>query len=1181
MAMLFALVAAMFISIVPVKAEAATCTDHVDADHNYACDTVGCSEHVHHADTEVPAKDATCTEAGNKTYYKCDATGCAAISEFKNFRRTATFEEVTLEKKGHAPGDFTVTEANHISVCVNCGTALGNAESHTIAYEVDGENHIAYCTVCKYKAEPKAHVDDKTNGNCICNDCGAALAHNWADWGKDANSHWKSCLNGNCKETTSVGAHEYEITSNENGVEHTKTCKTCGYAVVEACTVNDQDCKCSTCEYPVKHFYSWTRMVDGYKEPTCTKSGMVDHKVCELCGLRLKSNDQVVTAEEVTSQPLGHAYNKGFSCDDEKHYYRCTRTGCEEKDQSAEHVLVYTNNGDGTHTGKCKDCGREPAAAKNLKHNYGKPEAIDGKVHKLTCTDCGYAPTQSCADTEGEDCLCDGCGSMIHHLTAMLETIDRKEPTCTEKGNIGYHQCKTCKKIFSGSSATGYTVYTESVELAALGHAGNKVWEKDSDGHYQWCYRNCGTKLTDVTGETEGVAAHTYEKWNPRSDNKQHDRVCTACGYTDVAKHVYGAPEGGNGETHKVTCTDCGYATRQSCVDSDADTDCQCDGCGDMVKHDRADLDYIARVNPTCTENGNVGYYVCKTCARNFDKDGEAFVVRAEDVVLKALDHEWEEGTETDSTTGKHIESCEREGCKAVRALAHDDKNGDCKCDINNCGKLIHSHDLVFHNPVPAACGKTGVGAYYTYKECDKGMFAAEKLAFGGYVAGKQISAAPVIDALECDKSGEWTPAENGMHEKYCTRCEAVVDSGKHDFSEGIICSDCGAHESLKHREAKPATCTEAGNKEYWYSDISGKVFRDAYGRRETTLEAMAIAELGHQETGWVANGSNHKETCQRPGCTWSREENHVVGNNCTCKECGGNVAEHEMTFYAMEPATCTKVGYEAYYECDCGKLYDMGYKEIKAPGVIKALGHDMNSTLVQDTKEGKHYNQCKNCSYKIYNEHTMVLSDPNKGNYHQWMCACGMLEIEKHYDKNGDKKCDACAHNQGGTSIKVEQHDNVTVQTGQKDTVQNNKTWLQNWLESLNANLNGGNKTASKNSSSTANSSASTTNSGSSATTNSGSTSANTGSTSTNSGNASTNSGSTSTNNGGNASTNSGSTSTNNGGSTSNGTANESTVAIPSTGTPSTSTTETAPVVEQASVIVQFVNWFLGLFGF
>ncbi len=57
-------------------------------------------------------------------------------------------------------------------------------------------------------------------------------------------------------------------------------------------------------------------------------------------------------------------------------------------------------------------------------------------------------------------------------------------------------------------------------------------------------------------------------------------------------------------------------------------------------------------------------------------------------------------------------------------------------------------------------------------------------------------------------------------------------------------------HPILKKTEAKAATYTETGNHEYYTCETCGKVFKDAAGTQETTVEAETIAKLTRPSSG-------------------------------------------------------------------------------------------------------------------------------------------------------------------------------------------------------------------------------------------------------------------------------------------------------------------------------------------
>lgn len=88
--------------------------------------------------------------------------------------------------------------------------------------------------------------------------------------------------------------------------------------------------------------------------------------------------------------------------------------------------------------------------------------------------------------------------------------------------------------------------------------------------------------------------------------------------------------------------------------------------------------------------------------------------------------------------------------------------------------------------------------------------------------------------------------------------CDVIVRSGvqAEDLVGKAICTVCGqayggfAAHSLTKTEAKAATYTETGNNEYYTCSVCQKVFKDAAGTQETTVEAETIAKLTRPSSG-------------------------------------------------------------------------------------------------------------------------------------------------------------------------------------------------------------------------------------------------------------------------------------------------------------------------------------------
>ncbi len=98
------------------------------------------------------------------------------------------------------------------------------------------------------------------------------------------------------------------------------------------------------------------------------------------------------------------------------------------------------------------------------------------------------------------------------------------------------------------------------------------------------------------------------------------------------------------------------------------------------------------------------------------------------------------------------------------------------------------------------------------------------------------------------------------------------------------------------HKDAVPATCVDAGSKEYWTCGLCGKAFSDA--ELTTPLNEIAIDALGHDLkiaalesgdeliTGDITADTHHKLVCQRTDCT------HVEVVACTVFDQPGDLCE-------------------------------------------------------------------------------------------------------------------------------------------------------------------------------------------------------------------------------------------------------------------------------------------------
>lgn len=107
-------------------------------------------EHIHTRHlTKVEAKEATCTEKGNKAYYKCS---CEQMFADEHAQTKITLAEVETQAKGHEY-ESQYDETQHWKKCKNCDSVTEKQE-HTSS-EAATEENAEICTVCGYVIHEK------------------------------------------------------------------------------------------------------------------------------------------------------------------------------------------------------------------------------------------------------------------------------------------------------------------------------------------------------------------------------------------------------------------------------------------------------------------------------------------------------------------------------------------------------------------------------------------------------------------------------------------------------------------------------------------------------------------------------------------------------------------------------------------------------------------------------------------------------------------------------------------------------------------------------------------------------------------------------------------------------------------------------------------------------------------
>ncbi|MBR6891538.1 MAG: hypothetical protein IKN05_11160, partial [Clostridia bacterium] len=138
-------------------------------------------------------------------------------------------------------------------------------------------------------------------------------------------------------------------------------------------------------------------------------------------------------------------------------------------------------------------------------------------------------------------------------------------------------------------------------------------------------------------------------------------------------------------------------------------------------------------------------------------------------------------------------------------------------------------------------------------------------------------------------------------------------------------------HENAERHDKVPASCTEAGEKAYWYCDDCKSYFTDSDGSlgSKTNKDDLSIPPKGHDLTKHAAvsescteGGNSEYWSCGREGCgkyfSDSEGKNEIAKDSWIIGAKG-----HTLTKTDAKASTCKEAGNNAYWTCSvCKKVF-------------------------------------------------------------------------------------------------------------------------------------------------------------------------------------------------------------------------------------------------------------------
>ena len=287
-----------------------------------------------HLLTKTEAKDATCTEDGNKEYWTCEHCGKYFLSDDAN-PATATAVELseTVIPASHKltkmdAKDATCTESGNKEywTCEHCGKYFlsDDANSETAkAVELSETVISASHKLTKVKAKAATCTE---NGNIEYWTCEHCKKYFLSD---DTNPETAKAVEQS--ETVIPASHKLtkmdakDATCTESGNKEYWTCEHCGKYFLSDDTnpATAKAVELSETVIPASHKLTKVEA----KDATCAENGNIEHWTCEHCKKYFLSDDtnpetaKAVELSEITIPPIKHSYDKnGFCKNDDTHY---------------------------------------------------------------------------------------------------------------------------------------------------------------------------------------------------------------------------------------------------------------------------------------------------------------------------------------------------------------------------------------------------------------------------------------------------------------------------------------------------------------------------------------------------------------------------------------------------------------------------------------------------------------------------------------------------------------------------------------------------------------------------------------------------------------------------------------------------------------------------------------------
>ena len=380
-------------------------------------------------------------------------------------------------------------------------------------------------------------------------------------------------------------------------------------------------------------------------------------------------------------------------------------------------------------------------------------------------------------------------------------------------------------------------------------------------------------------------------------------------------------------------------------------------------------LQKVNAKDATCTDEGNIEYYKCSECGLCFKNSNGTEQLTEDAIKIAKKDHEraesvvytWNE-KHTTCTAVIKCKYCDNVIDKAEGTISSETtKEAGCTEE----GKITYTAVFPKGSVYKAQTEKVTVAALGHVEPEDDGDCTTAVICERCNAVLVEVKEHKWSDSWTKDASGHWHACQNDGCTKKKDEAAHTPDipvptddtDQKCTVCEYIIAPKKSHEHTLQKIEAKEATCTTPGNKEYYKCETCGHFFADAAATQEVTEGDMIIPASGHDYANLVYTWSEDYTTCTAvQKC-----------NNCDTVNATETV---NSTSSVTQSQSCTAPELTTYTATFTSETFAVQKKVVQTK---EAAGHMPGDWIVDRlatvTEEGSRHKECSVCKAIVKTE--------------------------------------------------------------------------------------------------------------------------------------------------------------------------------------------------------------------